>query len=109
MKQHTDDTLHQYIAETSRTQTAMVAHLYDMMSTNRAEGAAAAHRCPAERRDHLPFLPSIRLPTLIILGEEHYFTPLTIAALIHAALPNAQLVCVPSHEHLLTITPQEPY
>ncbi|HEX9514426.1 MAG TPA: alpha/beta hydrolase [Puia sp.] len=109
MKQHTDDTLHQYIAETSRTQTAMVAHLYDMMSTNRAEGAAAAHRGRAERRDHLPILPSIRIPTLIIVGEEDYFTPLPIAALMHDAIPNAELVCIPASGHLPNMEAPEPF
>lgn len=100
MKQHTDDTLHQYIAGTSGTQTAMVAHLYEMMSTTPAEGAAAAHRGRAERRDHLPILPSIRIPTLIIVGEDDYFTPLPIATLMQEAIPNADLVCIPACGHL---------
>jgi len=100
MKQHTDLTLHQYIAGTSRTQAAMVAHLYEMMSTTRAEGAAAAHRGRAERRDHLPILPSIRIPTLIIVGEDDYFTPLPVASLMKGAIPNADLVCIPACGHL---------
>ncbi|MES1161175.1 MAG: alpha/beta hydrolase, partial [Bacteroidota bacterium] len=100
MKKHTDDTLHHYIAQISRTQETMVAHLYDMMSKTSAEGAAAAHRGRADRRDHLPILPSIRIPVLVIVGEEDYFTPLPTAALMSEAIPNAELICLPGSGHL---------
>jgi len=61
MKKHTDDTIHQYIAAASSANRPMYTHLYEMMTSTRPEGAAAAHRGRAERRDHLPLLPSIRV------------------------------------------------
>ncbi len=76
LKKHTDDTIHQYIAAASSANRPMYTHLYEMMTSTRPEGAAAAHRGRAERRNHLPILTSIRVPTLIIVGEEDYFTPL---------------------------------
>ena len=100
MKKHTDDTLHHYIAVGSRTQKPMVDHLYDMMSRTPAEGAAAAHRGRAERRNHLPILSSIRVPVLIMVGEEDYFTPLPVVTLMSETIPNAELISIPACGHL---------
>ena len=100
MKQHTDDTIHQYIAAASLANQPMYAHLYEMMSSTSAEGAAAAHRGRAERRDHLPILSTIRVPSLIVVGEEDYFTPLPIAQLMSDNIPGAQLVSISGAGHL---------
>lgn len=100
MKQHTDDTIHQYIAAASMKNTAVYAHLYEMMTTTAAEGAAAAHKGRGERRDHLPLLPHIQVPTLIVVGEEDFFTPEPIARLMSDAIPGAQLAVIPGAGHL---------
>jgi len=100
MKQHTDDTIHQYIAPASVKNTPVYTHLYEMMSTTSAEGAAAAHKGRGQRRDHLPFLPHIHVPALIIVGEEDFFTPEPIARLMSDAIPDAQLAVIPGAGHL---------
>jgi len=100
MRQHTDDTIHQYIAPASMNNPPVYAHLYEMMSSTAAEGAAAAHRGRADRRDHLSFLPTIRIPTLIVVGEEDYFTPLPIAKLMSDRIPGAELAVIPAAGHL---------
>jgi len=99
MRQHTDDTIHQYIAAASLVK-PMYSHLHEMMSTTTAEGAAAAHRGRAERRDHLSILPAIRVPSLIIVGEEDYFTPLPIARIMSDNIPGTQLAVIPGAGHL---------
>ena len=100
MKQHTDDTIHQYIAAASMKNTPVYTHLYEMMTTTTAEGAAAAHKGRGERRDHLPFLPHIHVPTLIIVGEEDFFTPEPIARLMSDAIPGARLAVIAGAGHL---------
>jgi len=100
MKQHTDDTIHQYIAPASMENTPVYAHLYEMMSTTSAEGAAAAHKGRGERRDHLSFLPRIQTPTLVVVGEEDFFTPEPIARLMSDAIPGAELAVIPGAGHL---------
>ncbi|MDO6433270.1 alpha/beta fold hydrolase [Flavitalea sp. BT771] len=100
MRQHTDETIHQYIAPASMNNPPVYTHLYDMMSSTTAEGAAAAHRGRADRRDHLSFLPSIRVPTLVVVGEEDYFTPPPIARLMSDRIPGAALAVIPAAGHL---------
>jgi pimeloyl-ACP methyl ester carboxylesterase len=71
-----------------------------MMRTTKPEGAAAAHRGRADRRDHTNFLPCIATPTLIIVGSEDFFTPLPVARLMSDNIPGAQLVCIEGAGHL---------
>jgi len=100
MRQHTDDTIHHYIAAASLKNKPMYTHLYEMMSTTHPEGAAAAHRGRAERRDHQSILPTIRVPSLIVVGDEDYFTPLPIARIMSDNIPGAQLSVIPEAGHL---------
>jgi len=100
MKQHTDDTIHQYIAPASMKNAPVYTHLYEMMTTTTAEGATAAHKGRGERRDHLPILPHIHVPTLIVVGEEDFFTPEPIARLMSDTIPGAQLAVIAGAGHL---------
>lgn len=100
MRQHTDETIHQYIAAASLTNKPVYSHLYEMMSTTSAEGAAAAHRGRAERRDHQPILSRIVVPSLIVVGEEDSFTPEPIARMMSDNIPGAQLAVIPGAGHL---------
>ena len=100
MKKHTDDTIHQYIAPASLNNIPVYTHLYDMMSQTSAEGAAAAHRGRAERRDHSSFLPQIKVPTLVVVGDEDFFTPPEIAKLMSDKIPGASLARIPGAGHL---------
>jgi pimeloyl-ACP methyl ester carboxylesterase len=100
MKQHTDDTIHQYIAAASMANQPMYAHLYEMMTTTTAAGAAAAHKGRGERREHLSILRSIRIPTLVVVGEEDYFTPEPIARLMSDNIPGAELAVIAGTGHL---------
>jgi 3-oxoadipate enol-lactonase len=100
MTKHTDETIHKYIAKASMNNPAVYQPLYKMMSNTKPEGAAAAHRGRADRRDHLPLLPGIKVPTLIIVGSEDFFTPLPVARLMSDNIPGAQLVCIEGAGHL---------
>jgi pimeloyl-ACP methyl ester carboxylesterase len=100
MKKHTDDTIHQYIAERSLSNKAMYDHLYEMMSSTHPEGAAAAHRGRAERRDHTGLLPKIKVPALVVVGEEDYFTPIPVAKIMSDTIPGAELAVIKGTGHL---------
>jgi 3-oxoadipate enol-lactonase len=48
-------------------------------------------------------LPSIRLPVLIIVGEDDPGTPVSAAEQMHARIPSSELVIIPSAAHLSNI------
>lgn len=100
MEQHTAETIHHYIAAPSMTSPEVYEPLYRMMSGTRPEGAAAAHRGRADRRDHTPILQTIGVPALIVVGSEDFFTPLPIARIISDAIPGAQLAVIDGAGHL---------
>jgi pimeloyl-ACP methyl ester carboxylesterase len=78
-------------SSTIEEQPTVAAQVLEMMCTTQPEGAAAALRGRAERRDYTPLLPQIHVPTLIMLGSEDAFTPLDEAQAQHRAIPNAEL------------------
>lgn len=100
MTKHTEETIHKYIAKTSLTNPAVYNPLYKMMTTTKPQGAAAAHRGRADRRDHTAILPSITVPALIVVGSEDFFTPIPIARLMSDNIPGATLVCIEGVGHL---------
>ena len=100
MRRHTDETIHQYIAPASLHNPEVYTPLYRMMSDTQPEGAAAAHRGRADRRDHTSILASITAPTLIIVGSEDYFTPLPVARIMSDGIPGAQLAVIDGAGHL---------
>jgi 3-oxoadipate enol-lactonase len=53
--------------------------------------------------DLRPFLPSIRVPVRIVVGEEDYATPVAMARALHEGIPHASLVVLPRARHLTPI------
>lgn len=69
-------------------------------------GLAAFERQQAAiigRPDSRPFLPSIRCPTLVLVGREDARTPVELSREIAAAIPGANLKIVPNCGHLSTL------
>lgn len=56
-----------------------------------------------ERPDSTPLLPSVAVPTLVIVGEEDVLTPPSDSEALAAALPNASLVRIVGAGHLANI------
>ncbi|MBB6502996.1 alpha/beta fold hydrolase [Pedobacter cryoconitis] len=100
IKKYTDDHILHYLAPVSRDNQEVYHHLYQMMTTTSDEGAAAAHRGRAERRDHLSVLAEIKVKALIIVGSEDYFTPMPIAKLMSDLIPGASISCIPQTGHM---------
>ena len=74
-----------------------------MMLDTSPEGAAAALRAMAARRDQTDLLPSINVPTLIIVGSEDTVTPPADAEAMHAKIAGSRLVVVEGAGHLSNV------
>jgi len=71
-----------------------------MMQRCPAQGAADALRVRAERKDYLPVLPRLDVPTLIVVGSEDQFTPIADAELMQRNIRNSTLVIVEDAGHM---------
>jgi pimeloyl-ACP methyl ester carboxylesterase len=97
---HTEETIHKYIAKASINKKEVYDPLYKMMTTTNPEGAAAAHKGRALRRDHTAILKAITVPSLIIVGTEDFFTPAPIVKIMSDNIPNARLAVIEGAGHL---------
>lgn len=79
---------------------AVAAHVLEMMQHTSPEGAAASLRGRIERRDYVPLLPTIAVPTLIVVGREDEFTPVSDAELMHSLIPHATLDVIEGAGHM---------
>ena len=59
------------------------------------------------RPDNRPFLPSIRCPTLVIVGRQDALTPPELAREIADGIPGAKLTIVPDCGHMSTLEQPE--
>lgn len=81
----------------------VAAELVRMIQRAPAAGASAALRTRAERRDYLPLLPTLDLPTLIVVGAHDEFTPVADAELMHQHIRNSTLVVIEDAGHLTNL------
>ena len=65
-----------------------------------AQGIRDAILRMMERPDSTPLLPSITVPTLVVVGEDDVLTPPADSEAIAATLPNASLVRIAGAGHL---------
>lgn len=77
-----------------------VSPLRTVMERNTARGLAGALRGMAVRPDRRAELASIRVPTLVLVGEEDVLTPPSEAQALAEAIPQARLEVVPEAGHL---------
>jgi len=75
-------------------------HVRRMMLAAPPQGAAAALRGRAERPDYRQLLTTVTVPTLIVVGADDEFTPVSDAEEMHALLPNSTLVVIDRAAHL---------
>lgn len=72
----------------------------EMIVTTKPEGAAAALRAMAVRRDQTDLLPEIIAPTLVIVGSEDKLTPREDALLMHREIRGSRLEVLEGAAHL---------
>jgi pimeloyl-ACP methyl ester carboxylesterase len=81
-------------------QPAVAEHVLTMMRAAHPTGAAAALRGRAERPDYTPTLSRITVPTLVVVGSDDEFTPVSDARFMHERIPDSTLVVVDGAGHL---------
>ncbi|WZO96253.1 alpha/beta fold hydrolase [Isosphaeraceae bacterium EP7] len=85
----------------------LVERMGRVMRGASAEGVAAAARGMAVRPDRTDFLGSIKVPTLVLAGEEDQLIPLEESRTMAAAIPGARFVVVPGAGHLAPLEQPE--
>jgi 3-oxoadipate enol-lactonase len=79
-----------------------------LMKRNTPTGVRGALLALAARPDATEFLPSIKAPTLILVGEHDSLTPPAMSESMQRAIPGAQLHVIPNAGHLACVEqPQE--
>ena len=78
----------------------VAAKASDMIRAASPAGVAGAARGMAVRVDQSDLLPSIAVPTLIVVGEQDAITPPADAEAMAAAIYNSKLVKIPEASHL---------
>lgn len=81
----------------------VAARVRAMICATKPEGAAAALRAMAVRRDQTDLLPQISVPTLIIVGSEDTLTPPRDAQAMHRAIDGSRLEIIDGAGHLSNV------
>ncbi|MGE7966519.1 alpha/beta fold hydrolase [Pseudomonas sp. NPDC089918] len=81
-------------------ETAAAQVVQDMAQTMGKDGFIRQQQAIIERRDYIPVLAKIRVPTLVVVGEQDKITPLPESQLIHRHIAHSQLVTLPDCGHL---------
>jgi pimeloyl-ACP methyl ester carboxylesterase len=101
MHAYADEVLPKMIApRTIERQPEVAAHVLSMMRGTSPAGAAAALRGRAERQDYTPLLPEITAPTLIIVGGDDEFTPISDAEFMRERIPNSRTAVIEATGHM---------
>ena len=96
-------------ASTRERRPDVVGRVSEMMLAVRPEGAAAALRGMAVRRDQTELLSRIDVPTLVIVGTEDAITPPADAEAMAAKIEGARLVRVEGAAHLSNVERPEEF
>jgi 3-oxoadipate enol-lactonase len=88
---------------THRDRPETVARVRDWILATSPRGIANALHGLAAREDSRATLAAIRVPTLVLVGEEDVLTPPSEAEAIARAVPGARLVAVPKAGHLANL------
>lgn len=84
---------------TQTTRPDLVERARQMMKKTSAQGIAAVQRGMAERPDSIDTLKTIKVPTLILVGEEDSLTTIADAELMHQNIAGSQLRVIPKAGH----------
>jgi 3-oxoadipate enol-lactonase len=81
----------------------VVARVKEIILANPARGISDALAGLAARADSTPTLREIRVPTLIVCGEEDAITPPSESEAMHAAVKGSTLELIPKAGHLASL------
>lgn len=81
----------------------LVERVRATMMAQRVEGVVGALQAMAERADHSATLAALRVPALVVVGDQDALTTPADAEAMARALPDARLVVVKGAAHLTTL------
>jgi 3-oxoadipate enol-lactonase len=93
--------------KTQQREPALVQEVEHLILDATSQGIASAALGMALRPDRTPMLGSIRVPTLVIVGEDDAITPPDVAQKLASAIPNATLTIIPEAGHLANMEQPE--
>jgi pimeloyl-ACP methyl ester carboxylesterase len=79
----------------------------EMISRAKPQGAAAAQRGMAARRDYSDDLSRIRVPTLVIVGRDDPIRPVSDAEFMHDRIQGSQLEVIENAAHMTNLEQPE--
>jgi len=95
-----DAMLPKMLSERTRAEQPELARwLRELMAANPVDGIVGALHALAERPDSSPLLPTINIPTLVVVGSEDPITPPAVAQEMADAIPGAELLVVDGAAH----------
>lgn len=77
----------------------LISQLEEQFLQTNANAAIAALRGMAQRKDHTEMLENIKVPTLLVFGEEDKVTDLEGAKVLDARIPNSRLIVIEKIGH----------
>lgn len=86
--------------KTIETKPKLVAELEHKILENSSQGIISAQKAMAMRSDTTSILKKIKVPTLVMVGEQDEVTPLAAAQSLKEKIPNAYLEIVPGAGHM---------
>lgn len=98
MRGYADEVLDKMVAPSADPQVR--AHVHRMMTATRPQSAAAALRARAGRPDYRGLLPRVTVPSLVVVGADDEYTPVSDAEAMHAALPDSTLHVIDGSAHM---------
>ncbi|MDP3775910.1 MAG: alpha/beta fold hydrolase [Gemmatimonadales bacterium] len=85
---------------TQQTQPQVVDRLREIIGRASVPGIVGALRAMRDRPDSTALLPTIDVPTLVVVGQEDELTPPALAKAMTAAIPSAAMTIIPSAGHV---------
>jgi pimeloyl-ACP methyl ester carboxylesterase len=99
-----DDMVPKLLGATTRaTAPDLEAHVRSLVAGQWPEAIVSALRAMMTRADSTPLLPSIAVPTLVVVGDEDVLTPPAIAASMASQIPGAAMIVLPQAGHLSSV------
>ena len=98
-----DGLLTRVLAEAGPRHAEVGATLGDMMRATDPAGWIGALEAMKQRRDQTDLLPSIAVPTLVVVGEGDVIAPVDIAEAMAKAIPGARFEIVPDAGHVANL------
>jgi pimeloyl-ACP methyl ester carboxylesterase len=86
--------------ETPKTRPAVAQAVRRMAESCPAKTIEHALAALRDRPDRTALLPTIKVPTLVLVGEGDVITPVTVAESMHRAIPGSQLTIIRGAGHL---------